>query len=89
MRSRTITATNLARRLSDVLSRVRYRGERYIVERGGESIARIEPVGPPVFTVKDFIGLMTALPRPDEEFARDLEKIRRSQLPVQLREWPS
>ncbi|MBI2767632.1 MAG: type II toxin-antitoxin system Phd/YefM family antitoxin [Chloroflexi bacterium] len=38
-----ITATELARNLSDVLNRVRYRGEHFIVERNGEVVAVLEP----------------------------------------------
>jgi antitoxin (DNA-binding transcriptional repressor) of toxin-antitoxin stability system len=50
----TITATELARNLSDILNRVRYRGERFRVERNGELVATIEPPVGRVFTVADF-----------------------------------
>ena len=51
-----ITASELARNLSDILSRVRYRRERFRVERNGEVVAEIIPVeaAPKVFTVADF-----------------------------------
>lgn len=39
-----ITATDLARQLGDVLGRVRYRGEAFIVERNGKPVARLGPV---------------------------------------------
>ena len=39
-----ITATDLAKSLSDVLNRVRYRGERFLVERNGEPVAAVLPV---------------------------------------------
>jgi prevent-host-death family protein len=47
-----ISATELARKLGDVLGRVRCRGESFIVERNGTPVARLEPVaGAPVATV--------------------------------------
>ena len=51
----TITATELARNLSDVLNRVRYRGESFIVERNGEVVAELRPSAPPkAYNVADF-----------------------------------
>ena len=38
-----ITATELARNLSDILNRIRYKGETFVVERKGEIIAVLEP----------------------------------------------
>lgn len=52
----TITATELARNLSDILNRVRYKGERFRVERNGEVIAVLGPKNEvPAYTVGDFI----------------------------------
>ncbi len=39
-----ISATELARRLGDILGRIRYRSESFIVERTGRPVARIGPV---------------------------------------------
>ena len=39
-----ISATHLARRLGDVLGRIRYRGDSFTVERHGTPVARIGPV---------------------------------------------
>ena len=41
-----ISATELARALGDVLARVRYRQESFVVERNGKPIARLSPVDP-------------------------------------------
>lgn len=41
-----IAATRLARGLGDVLGRIRYRGESFLVERNGVLVARIGPVKP-------------------------------------------
>jgi antitoxin (DNA-binding transcriptional repressor) of toxin-antitoxin stability system len=87
-----ISATKLARELSDVLSRVRYRGQRFLVERGGELIAAIGPASAPFGpTVREFAQLLTAAPRPDAEFADDLERIHSGQPGAvdQFRAWPS
>jgi prevent-host-death family protein len=73
-----ITATELARNLSDILNRVRYRGERFLVERNGETVAVLEPAGSTkVFTVADFIEWWHRAPKPDPEFWDDVEKARR------------
>lgn len=87
-----ISATELARSLSDVLNRVRYRGEEFVVERGGEPVARIGPTGSPrTLTLKEFVDLLRRAPRPDEAFADDLERIHSAQPPAssQFSEWPS
>ncbi len=87
-----ISATELARRLSDVLNRVRYRGEEFVVERGGEAVARIEPPGPPhVITLGEFLDMLRRAPRPDKGFADDLERVHAAQPPAlgEFAEWPS
>lgn len=87
-----ISATELARRLSDVLNRVRYRGERFVVERGGEPVAAIEPASSLAgITLKEFADLLRDAPRPDDAFADDLERIYSAQPPAlgQFREWSS
>jgi antitoxin (DNA-binding transcriptional repressor) of toxin-antitoxin stability system len=87
----TITATELARNLSQVLNRVRYKGETFRVLRGTDVVAEIGP--PPAdlrFTAKDFVDLLRRLPRPDDKFADDLEWIRNNQPPLgSPPEWPS
>src|SRR6266849_5110063 len=42
---RVISATALARRLGDVLGRIRYRGESFVIERNGVAVARLIPAG--------------------------------------------
>ncbi len=85
-----LTATQLARSLSDVLSRVRYNGERFIIERNGEPVAIIAPARSPAnATVRDFVAFAMSRPTPDPEFADDLEAVHSEQPPAELREWPS
>ena len=73
----TVTATELARRLSDVLNRVRYRGERFVVERNGEPVAVLappEPEAPPAPpTLRELVARLGALALPGEGYAADLE----------------
>lgn len=88
----TITATELAKNLSDILNRVRYRGERFIIERNGEPIARLSPAShPPGITWKEFVARYADFPRPDDRFADDLEQIRaeQAQMPLEMPEWPN
>ena len=40
----TIRATELARNLGDVLARVRYRHDSFVVERNGARVARLTPI---------------------------------------------
>ena len=86
-----ITATELARTLSEVLSRVRYRGERFVVERNGEAVAEISPAQPnKPLTLSNFVEWYLSLPRPDDKFADDLEEIQLAQPPMPPPvEWPS
>jgi antitoxin (DNA-binding transcriptional repressor) of toxin-antitoxin stability system len=75
-----ITATELARGLSDVLNRVRYKGEHFIIERNGETIAELTPTEPQkAATLADLFALLREKGFPDEDFANDLEAIHASQ----------
>jgi len=71
-----ISATDLARRLGDVLGRIRYRGESFTVERNGTPVARIGPVpGPPASTVREAVAAWISASA-DPGFADDLERVR-------------
>lgn len=76
----TISATEAARRFSDILNRVRYRGERFIVERGGEPVCRIEPAAPAGrCTAGELLERIRALRPVDAGFARDVKSAVRRQ----------
>jgi prevent-host-death family protein len=86
-----ITATELARNLSDILNRVRYKGEQFIVERNGEPVATLGPPAPgQELTVADFLRRLGTLEWPDEDFASDLEEVQvqANQLRVEPPDWP-
>ena len=86
-----ITATQLARNLSDILNRARYQRERFRVERNGEVIAVIEPPPEPdKFTIADLIELWKSLPPVDDKFVDDLEAVHEAQgFAPAPPEWPS
>ena len=75
-----ITATELAKSLSDILSRVHYQGETFVIERNGETVATLAP--PESRTQVTFGELISRLKErhaPLEGFADDLEEIQASQ----------
>jgi antitoxin (DNA-binding transcriptional repressor) of toxin-antitoxin stability system len=83
-----VTSTELARNLSDILNRIQYRGERFIVERNGQVIADIRPAEKTkILTVAEFLELWKSLPRADDKFADDLEEILAMQSRTAPPEW--
>ncbi len=77
-----ISATELARTLGDVLARVRYRGDTFVVERNGDPVARVSPVpeGSPT-TLREALAAWRAAGPPDPEFAKALEEVNRLDRP--------
>jgi prevent-host-death family protein len=77
-----VTATDLARNLGDVLAKVRYRGQTFLVRKNGKVIARIEPAtdqdGP---SAKEAFAAWVAAAALDPGFADDLELVGRADLP--------
>jgi antitoxin (DNA-binding transcriptional repressor) of toxin-antitoxin stability system len=72
----TISSTDLARRLGDVLGRVRYLGDTFVIERNGDAVARLEPVtGASPVTVSEALRAWTEAGAPDAELAVALERI--------------
>ena len=85
-----ISATRAARTFSDLINRVRYRGEEFVIERGGEPVCRLVPAGPRKFTVADMVKLLRSIPKPDPGYWDDLEQIQREQKPeVPKSRWES
>lgn len=77
--SKTVSATDLGRNLADYLNRVSYRGESFVVQRGGRNIAELRPA-PRGLKCSDFIAGYESLPHLDadevDELAQDLETAR-------------
>ena len=71
-----ISATELARKLGDVLGRIRYRGESFVVERNGEPVARLTPLAARTAgTVREGLVAWREASSPDSELADDLERV--------------
>jgi prevent-host-death family protein len=85
-----VTATEAARRLSDLLNRVWYRNESFVIVRGGEEVARLVRVGgrSPV-TLAQAVNTAVAHRSGDPLFANDLESIQLQQPPPGDGPWAS
>lgn len=78
MRAKRISAAHAARSFSEILNRVKYRGESFVVERNREAVCRIEPVTQrQPLTTDNLAEFWKSLPRPDPQYMDDLNEIRR------------
>lgn len=87
------SVTDAIRNFSDYLNRVAYRGERFLLIRGGKAVAELAPVSTGA-RVKDLSALLSSLPHLDEEEAsalqRDIDEARRSAGAIEERDpWAS
>ena len=90
--ARKITATDAARSFSDVVARVRYQGEAFIVEKSGEAVCMITPIGPgnvTKSTIGDLLRLFQALPAVDPEYRKTVRAISRKQGKTPRSPWGS
>lgn len=73
------TVTEVLRNFSDYINRVAYRGERFVLLRGGRPVAELTPL-PSGTRLGDLPDLLESLPRlsPEEAeaFAGDLDRAR-------------
>ena len=74
-----LSATEAARNLSELLNRARYRGESFIIERGGEPICELRPIQPSPFTGADLVALLRSLPPIDEDYLETVELLQNEQ----------
>jgi antitoxin (DNA-binding transcriptional repressor) of toxin-antitoxin stability system len=74
------TVTEVLRNFSDYINRVAYRGERFVLTRGGRAVAELVPAPPAGRRLAELPAVLASLPRlgPEEaeSFADDLERIR-------------
>ena len=73
---RRISATDLVRSLGDVLGRVRFRNDAFVIERNGEPVARLVPM--PEASATSAAEAMQAwrdVGEPEAAFADDLETV--------------
>jgi antitoxin (DNA-binding transcriptional repressor) of toxin-antitoxin stability system len=74
-----ISATEAARRFSEMMNRVRYRDESFVVEGGGKPVCEILPARPVRFSGRDLPDLLRSLPKPDEEYLDLVERLSATQ----------
>ena len=75
-----VSATEAARTFSDLLNRIRYRGEEFLVERGGEPICRMVPATTSRnLTMRQLADILRELPAPDRGYAADVRSAARHQ----------
>ena len=82
-----VTATEAARKFSEILNRVAYKGETFIVERSGQVVCEIAPVRGKKFTAKDFAEMIKSVPRPDDQYFDDVEEVIKNRQPVAPSPW--
>ena len=70
-----VSATEAARKFSDILNRVAYKGETFVVERSGRPVCEISPARAAKFTARDFVEMLKSAPRPDDRYFDDVEKV--------------
>lgn len=74
-----VTVTETARNFSDIINRVAYKGERFILIKGRKAVAEISPVKPGR-PIEELIDVLKELPKLSKEeaqaFADDLAEIR-------------
>jgi antitoxin (DNA-binding transcriptional repressor) of toxin-antitoxin stability system len=84
-----LTATEAAQSFSEILNRIRSGGETFVVERGGQPVCRIVPVGPAQCTVSDLRKLLEGAPHPDAEFLDEVDELARAQPTLPAGPWES
>jgi prevent-host-death family protein len=79
----TIRATELARNLGDVLSKVRYRRDSFVIKRNGKAVARVVPVEPDAdeATLGEALATWCDGASDDRAFADDLDAVNASDKP--------
>ena len=86
----TIRATDLARNLGDVLSKVRYRRDSFVIERNGKPVARVVPIEQAAddATLAEVLTVWCDGAAGDDAFATDLDLVNSSDRPPTNR-WES
>lgn len=85
---RTISATRAAREFSELLNRVRYRGETFCIERGGEPVGRLTAAAaPPRCTVAELVTFLRGRSAPDPGYWDTLAVITKRQPKLPKSPW--
>jgi antitoxin (DNA-binding transcriptional repressor) of toxin-antitoxin stability system len=83
-----VSATEAVRTFSDLLNRIRYRGEEFVVERAGEPVCRMTPAAPTQrLTLRELSSLLRDIPEPDTGYASAVRRAARSQRRLPRSPW--
>ena len=87
--AKKISATDAARSFSDVVARVHYRGEEFLVEKGGQAVCKISPVGQGAVksTIGDLLDLLDHMPPVDDEYRKAVLELARKQPKLPRSPW--
>ena len=79
-----ISSTELARSVGDILNRIRYRGESFVIERNGKTVALLAPHPEPVpKTLREVLGPWAEGAAKDPDFPDLLEELGRRDRPLE------
>ena len=71
-----VSATELVRALGDVLNRIRYRGDSFVIEKNGDPVARMAPIAEaPAGRLGEAISAWKGAGEIDPDFADVLEQV--------------
>jgi antitoxin (DNA-binding transcriptional repressor) of toxin-antitoxin stability system len=75
---KTVSATEVVRKFSEILNSIKYRGDHYTIIRGGKPIASISSVETPLKerTLSELKGLIKKIPKLGDEAERFKEDIK-------------
>lgn len=76
-----VSATELARKAGEILGRVRFRGDVFVIERNGEPVARLVPSAGGGGRLDEGLRAWREASAPDAELADDLERVNRADRP--------
>jgi len=82
-----VTATEAARKFSEILNRVAYKGESFVVERNGRPVCEIRPAQEQGISTQELVEILKSGPHPDKEYLDILEEITRNQPMVAPLPW--
>jgi antitoxin (DNA-binding transcriptional repressor) of toxin-antitoxin stability system len=82
-----VTATEAARKFSEILNRVAYKGETFVVERSGRPVCEIRPAEKEGISTQELVEFLRLGPHPDKGYFDTLEEITRNQPMVAPLRW--
>jgi hypothetical protein len=73
-----ISATDLARKAGEILGKIRFRHDTFVIERNGEPVARLSPLPFSGGTLAEGLRAWREAGESDVTFADDLERVNRA-----------